>query len=96
MDQSKTKPKDIERPDLEQIITHLKEILKLAEQKHPNFAFGPYHALSYIAEEFGELSKEITKRSPGWHERAKAEAFDLLVVVVRFIREDHLIDSDFD
>lgn len=62
------------------------ERLKFAEAKHPVFAEGPYEALGFIGQEFGEIAAEITKR----HDPSRwfDEALDLLVVTWRFARGD--------
>lgn len=58
-----------------------------AEHLHPVFAEGPYEALGFVGQEYGELASAITKREG--EERVEAEAWDLLVVCYRFCRGDY-------
>lgn len=61
----------------------------IARQKHPDFAYGPYHALGYLGEEYGEVSREITKQHPDWQERMDAELIDLIVVALRMLQREY-------
>ena len=69
-----------------EIIDQLRNALRWAREKHPGFAEGPYQALGYLGEEYGEVVKEITKGIPGWRERMCDELIDLMCVAVRMLR----------
>ena len=61
-----------------------------ARKKHPDFAYGIFHALGFLGEEYGEVSKEITKQEPGWEERMDAELLDLIAVAIRMLRREYV------
>lgn len=69
-----------------EIIDQLRNALRWARQKHPDFAEGQYQALGYLGEEYGEVVKEITKGEDGWRERMCDELIDLICVAVRMLR----------
>lgn len=53
----------------------------LAKKSHPGFACGQWEALGFLGEEYGEVSKEITKGKDGWEKRMDSELIDLIVVM---------------
>lgn len=73
------------------LIVQMAVALETAEQKHPVFAEGLYGALGVLAEEYSELVKAVTKNEGD--ERVKAEAMDLLTVVLRFVRGDWIMQE---
>ena len=63
-----------------------------AERLHPGYACGPYEALGFIGQEYGELASAVTKREP--EQRWMDEALDLLVVTWRFARKDYEMQEE--
>lgn len=54
-------------------------------RKHPEFADSLELAVCVIAEEFGELAKEILEKKYGWKSRAVIEASHVAVTAVRMM-----------
>lgn len=64
------------------ILSEVIEAVQRAEDKHPRFAAHLFHAVSFAAEELGEMAKAV---NDGNMEQAKAEALDTIAVLVRFV-----------
>lgn len=60
-----------------------------ARAAHPDFAQGRFHALGFLGEEYGEVTRELTKGLPGWEDRADSELIDLIVVASRMLLRHH-------
>lgn len=78
-------------------IKQINEHLEKARKKHPEFApQEEFQIVSIATEELGEMAKEIneynsfqfTLKGANAMERAKAEALDLIAVLIRFIEGD--------
>jgi len=78
---------------LMEIFDRVSRTLAKAEKKHPNFAEGQYEALGYLGEEYGEVTKEITKGKEGWEKRMDAEIYDLIAVAIRILRREYEHDT---
>jgi hypothetical protein len=77
----------VEMSDRDARLWHfLQHRLAMAERKHPVFADGVWQGMGRIGEEYGELCQAVNKDQG--ETRIKAEAWDLLVVSWRFVRED--------
>ena len=72
-----------------EIIQAVKDGLARAEKLHPVFAEGLFHALGFLSEEHGEVTKEITKHKPGWEERMDEELLDLIAVALRMLNREY-------
>ena len=60
-----------------------------AVQKHPEFAITDFQSVSIIAEELGELARELNDAcacTPGAHDRAITEAAHVAVTAIRTIQ----------
>ena len=77
------------RNKLNIILDKIQPDLKRGERLHPDFAEGVYQALGFLGEEYGEVSREITKGEPGWEKRMDSELFDLIVVAIRMLLRDY-------
>ena len=80
----------IDEKYLSEIINLLIKDLNRAKQKHPDFVSGKHAAVACLAEEFGEVVKEVTKASPGWEERMRFELIDLMTVAVRMYKGEYI------
>lgn len=56
-----------------------------ATTKHPEFANSPEQGVCVIAEEFGELAREILKKGDGWETRSFIEAGHVAVTAIRMM-----------
>ena len=78
---------------LMEIFDRISRTLLKAEKKHPDFAEGQYEALGYLGEEYGEVTKEITKGKDGWEKRMDSEIYDLIAVAIRMLRREYEHDT---
>lgn len=60
--------------------------LSAAETKHPDYAKGKHEALELTCDEMREFIQAVEYED---EERQKAEARDLAIVPIRFLRGDH-------
>ena len=56
-----------------------------AEKKHPEYANSPEQGVCVIAEEFGELAREILEKGDGWESRSFIEAGHVAVTAIRMM-----------
>ena len=77
----------------EELFEIIKTRLERARGLHPGFATNQYHALGFLSEEHGEVSREITKGLPGWEDRMDSELLDLIVVAIRIILREYEYDE---
>lgn len=70
---------------LDFVIEFVNKHLLKARKKHPKFASSLFHIISIATEELGEMAQAV---NDGDIEKAKAEAGDLIAVLVRFIEKD--------
>lgn len=77
---------------LDEIFAEATRKLACAEEKHPVFAEGPYQALGFLGEEYGEVVRVLTKGEG--EQRLHEELMDLLVVTIRFLRRDYDVLCD--
>ena len=78
---------------LMEIFDRVSRTLIKAEKKHPTFAEGQYEALGFLGEEYGEVTKEITKGKDGWEKRMDSELYDLIAVAIRMLRREYQHDT---
>ena len=71
----------------DEILKRLKSAFCKAQLLHPGFAEGPYEALGSLSEEYGEVTKTITKGEG--KQRMQEELIDLIVVAWRMLRDEH-------
>ena len=67
-------------------LSDISKHLAKARKKHPSFADSRYRVVSIATEEIGELAQAINDNKP--MEEIKAEALDLIAVLVRFLEGD--------
>lgn len=70
----------------EAILESMKKYLRIAREKHPQFAQSKNHALAYLGEEFGEVAREVTK---GTDDRMREELKDLIAVAIRMYNGEY-------
>lgn len=71
----------------EEISEKLKHALARAQQLHPDFAEGLFHALGFLSEEHGEVVRAATKHEG--KQRIQEELIDLIAVAWRMLRGEH-------
>ena len=71
------------------LLSRLSSVLELNRSAWPVFAEGQYHALGKIDQEFDQFTKAILQ-SDG---RERDIAINLIALLVRFINEEHLLES---
>lgn len=70
-----------------EILEKLKAALVRAQQLHPGFAEGLFHALGFLSEEHGEVVRAATKHEG--KQRIQEELIDLIAVAWRMLRGEY-------
>lgn len=65
-----------------------------ARRLHPWSNKSREYAFVALAEEFGEVAREMSKRAPGWRARLMGELIDLAAVTVRMLQEEWMWEEE--